>query len=296
MVRVCIHVNFVRFRTWIASTHSSWKFLLALFLAVTTVPSARPQEHPDVSPLASKVANYIEQISTKSIIVFDFTGPHAFVTPVGGKLADDLSDVLATSSRKFKVIDRVRAMQALESNRLAPEITADREVAGWIAQSIGADVAIVGRLLSLEGGNIQLSVDCLYAKEGKVLQSFQATFPLTDKWKSELGMNIDPDSVVGAVLGTRKDQGNSFAQCVSCPAPEFPRAARDQPIRETLILQVVVGTDGKARDIRVVKSPGNGLSIAAIQAIQKWRFKPARGASGARMETRTPIEVNFSQR
>jgi TonB family protein len=277
-----------------AVTRSPVKFLLALFVAVAAVPNARPQEHPDVGSLASQVASYIEQISMKSIIVFDFTGPNTFVTPVGGKLADDLSDALATSSRKFRVIDRVRAVQALESNRLAPEIIANQEVAAWIAQNLGADVALVGKL-SGDASSIQLALDCLYVKEGKVLQSFQATFPPTDKWKAELATNIDPDSSVGTVLVTRKDPGTSFAQCTYCPPPEFPRTARKLNTRGTVTLQVVVGMDGKARDLTVVRTTSNGLTVAALQAIQKWRFKPAHSADGAPMETRIPIELNFSQ-
>jgi TonB family protein len=279
----------------IAAARSPLKFLLALFLAVIAVPRVRAQEHPDVRALASQVAGYMEQISKKSIIVFDFTGPNTFVTPVGRMLANDLSDVLATSSRKFKVVDRVRAANALESNRLAPEIIADPEVAAWIAQNLGADVALIGRL-SGDARSIQLALDCLYVKEGKVLQSFQTKFPLTDKWKTELATNIDPDSSVGIASGAGMDSGASLPRCISCPAPEFPRAARDQPIRETLILQVVVGTDGKARDLTVVRTPDNGLTVAAIQAIQKWRFERAHGADGAPMETRIPVELNFSQR
>lgn len=288
-------MNTARSRQKIVGTCSLVKFPLALLLALAAVPSARMQDHPPVGDLASQVAVAIEQFNVKSVVVFDFTGPDTFITPAGGMLADDLSDVLARSSSKFKVIDRVRAMKALDSNRLAPEITSDQEVAAWIAQGIGADVALVGRLSS-EGGNIQLTLDCLLAREGKSLQSFQATFPLTDKWKAELAINIDPDSSVGSMRATHSDSGTSFAQCTSCPAPQFPRTAKDQPLRETLTLQVVVGTDGKARDIRVIKSPGNGLSVAAIQAIQKWRFKPARGPDGKSVETRTPIEVDFSHR
>jgi TonB family protein len=295
MVRVSTLGNFVRSRATIAISRSPWKLLVALFLAVTAVSGARAQEHPDVGTLASQIANYIEQISVKAIIVFDFTGPDTFVTPVGGKLADDLSDILTTSSSKFKVIDRFRAMQALDSNRFAPEITADQEVAAWIARNLGADVAIVGKL-TREGSSIQLSVDCLLVKEGKILKSFQAIFPLTEKWKADLAINIDPDSSVSAVIVTRKDPGNSFAQCSYCPPPEFPRAARILNSRGTVTLLIVVGTDGKARDLRVVKSPGNGLSVAAIQAVQKWRFKPARGTNGAPTETRIPLEMNFSQR
>jgi TonB family protein len=279
----------------LAATRSPLKFLLVLLFALAAVPGAHAQDHPPVGDFASQLAVALDQFSVKSVVVFNFTGPDTFVTPVGGMLADDISDVLARSSSKFKVIDRVRAMKALDSNRLAPEIIADQEVAAWIAQSIGADVALVGKL-SREGDNVRLTLDCLLAKEGKILKSFQAAFPLTERWKADLAMNIDPGSAVGAFLGTQKTRGTSFAQCNSCPPPEFPRAARDQTIREAVTMEVIIGTDGKPRDIKLIKSPGNGLSVAAVQAVQKWRFKPARGPDGKSIETRAPIEVNFSQK
>jgi TonB family protein len=293
MIRPGISVNFAQFRAMNRGTRSPVKFLLALFFALAAVPNARTQEQPDVRPLASQVASALEQFNTKSIIVFDFTGPNNFVTPVGGRLADDLSDVLATTSGKFRVIDRARVVRALGSNRVAPETAADPETAVWLAQNIGADVVLVGRL-SRDGGSIQLTLDCLLVTDGKYLQSFQATFPLTDRWKTDLTTNIDPDSAIGTMRAPGADPGSSFPHCTNCPAPVIPRAARDQTASGTVTLEVVVGTDGKPRDIRVLKTPDHGLTVAALQAVQKWRFSPARGADRKPIETRIPIEVNFS--
>ena len=38
------------------------------------------------------------------------------------------------------------------------------------------------------------------------------------------------------------------------------------------MLSIVVNTDGKAEQIKVVKSLGMGLDEKAIEAVQKWRF------------------------
>jgi periplasmic protein TonB len=38
---------------------------------------------------------------------------------------------------------------------------------------------------------------------------------------------------------------------------------------------VVATLAGKATDIQVIKSPGMGLDEKAIEAVRKWRFKPA---------------------
>ncbi len=55
---------------------------------------------------------------------------------------------------------------------------------------------------------------------------------------------------------------------------------------------VVVTTEGKARDIRVTKSPGLGLDEKAIEAVRKWQFKPAM-KDGRPVDAQVPIEVTF---
>jgi protein TonB len=57
-------------------------------------------------------------------------------------------------------------------------------------------------------------------------------------------------------------------------------------------LAFVVDTEGRARDIRVVKSLGMGADEKAIQAVEKWKFTPAM-RDGRPVNARAVIEVNF---
>ena len=38
---------------------------------------------------------------------------------------------------------------------------------------------------------------------------------------------------------------------------------------------MVVGTDGKTHDVRIVRSLGMGLDEKSVEAIRTWRFEPA---------------------
>src|SRR5437762_2229466 len=74
--------------------------------------------------------------------------------------------------------------------------------------------------------------------------------------------------------------------------PEYSEEARKAKYSGTVVLQLVVDPAGKARDIRVVRSLGLGLDEKAIEAVNKWRFKPGY-RNGQAVAVQATIEVNF---
>jgi TonB family protein len=85
---------------------------------------------------------------------------------------------------------------------------------------------------------------------------------------------------------------------VSAPAvivkvdPEYSEEARMAKYSGTVVLSVVVDQEGRARDIHVLKSLGMGLDEKAVEAVQKWKFKPGM-KGGQAVNVRAQIEVNF---
>ena len=74
--------------------------------------------------------------------------------------------------------------------------------------------------------------------------------------------------------------------------PEYSEEARKAKYSGTVVLSIVVDTEGHARDVHVVKSLGMGLDEKAMEAVAKWKFKPGlRG--GVAVNVRASIEVNF---
>jgi len=74
--------------------------------------------------------------------------------------------------------------------------------------------------------------------------------------------------------------------------PEYSEEARKAKYSGTVMLAVIVDVDGHARDIHVVKSLGMGLDEKAIEAVEKWKFKPGM-KGGTAVNVRATIEVNF---
>ena len=55
---------------------------------------------------------------------------------------------------------------------------------------------------------------------------------------------------------------------------------------------LIVGPDGKPRDIRVARSLGLGLDEKAIQAVNQWKFEPAL-KDGRPVAVQIAVEVQF---
>ena len=74
--------------------------------------------------------------------------------------------------------------------------------------------------------------------------------------------------------------------------PEYSEEARRANYSGAVLLSIVVGADGQAHDIHVVKGAGMGLDEKAIEAVQKWRFRPGM-KGGQAVNVRATIEMNF---
>ena len=74
--------------------------------------------------------------------------------------------------------------------------------------------------------------------------------------------------------------------------PEYSEEARKAKHQGTVVLYVVVDEKGLPRDLRVVRAIGLGLDEKAIEAVQKWRFKPGL-KDGRPVAVAATVEVNF---
>ncbi len=67
------------------------------------------------------------------------------------------------------------------------------------------------------------------------------------------------------------------ARAVAAPVPTYPESARQRSIEGVVRLEVEVLEDGGVGEIRIVESSGAAvLDRAAIAAVRKWVFEPAR--------------------
>jgi TonB family protein len=86
--------------------------------------------------------------------------------------------------------------------------------------------------------------------------------------------------------------GVSAPRAIFAPDPEYSEEARKAKYQGTVVLYMIVGPDGRARDIHVVRSVGMGLDEKAIDAVRTWKFDPAR-RDGQAVAVQINVEVSF---
>jgi TonB family protein len=74
--------------------------------------------------------------------------------------------------------------------------------------------------------------------------------------------------------------------------PEYSEEARQARLEGNVVLNVMVGTDGKVGDLQVLHGLGMGLDEKAVAAVSAWQFDPAT-KHGEPVSARAHIEVNF---
>lgn len=74
--------------------------------------------------------------------------------------------------------------------------------------------------------------------------------------------------------------------------PEYSEQARQSKFQGTVLLRVVIDEKGFPREIGVTRPLGLGLDEKAMEAVRRWRFKPAT-RDGKPVAMEAVVEVNF---
>jgi protein TonB len=85
------------------------------------------------------------------------------------------------------------------------------------------------------------------------------------------------------------------AKLLSRVDPVYPAVARRAGISGMIVLDVVVGADGRVSDVEVQRGLPMGLSEAAVEAVRRWQYRPAQGPVGP-VASRKVVRIEFRLR
>jgi TonB family protein len=281
------NLHFKNEAAWLRILRVSVVFLLAC----ASIPHARAQQ-PQIDALAANVAKELNKKHEKTVIVFDFAGPDKKFTALGQKITDDFSEALKKSSPVFSVAGRSQIAQALEENHLSPQALRDREIELWFAKKLGQGLMVL-RTIERDGESLHIAVDSYAVKDGKALREFRVPVPLTEQMKSLIDTPPDAGRDQSGNPPASGTNGYSVPKCINCPYARFSPQAIKNHAQGTVILVVIVDTDGQAHNIRVVKGLADGLTESAIETVRSWKFEPAKGPDGVPAAVTQTIEVTF---
>ena len=86
--------------------------------------------------------------------------------------------------------------------------------------------------------------------------------------------------------------GVSAPHPLSTPDPDYSDETRQAGYEGSCELGVIIGTDGKVRDVKVARSIGHGLDQKAMEAVEQWTFTPAM-LSGKPVPVEMSLTVRF---
>lgn len=76
------------------------------------------------------------------------------------------------------------------------------------------------------------------------------------------------------------------------PDPEFSEEARKAKFSGNVVVSLIVGADGKPRNVHALRGVGMGLDEKAVEAVQQYKFKPAM-QNGKPVAVYLNVDVSF---
>ncbi len=116
--------------------------------------------------------------------------------------------------------------------------------------------------------------------------------PLEERSRVFRRARINPVSEAGTVGTLASGESVQPPVLLERSQPEYTDEARIANHEGSVLLAVDVDTNGRARNITLLRHLGLGLDERAVEAVGQWRFRPAR-LRGEKVATQVRLEIAF---
>jgi TonB family protein len=258
--------------------------ILIVIIFLTTGPFARAQQG-EMSILVAPLAKGINHSHKHRLVVLPFLGSDPKDFPLGAYLAKQVSANLSSAVRGLETIDASEAHVPLKDWVYDPKALEE-----FVAKT-NAEIVVTGSF-SAFGESLGISLEALKRGERKILAQSNGQIRLTPELRELIPQSMKFETPADGIY--RGGWGGiGMPECRSCPDPSFPSSEQSTGREGVVVLNAVIGTDGRAHQIEVEKGTSQSFEEAAIKAVTKWKFQPARGPDGTLVAVRIPIEVTF---
>jgi len=267
---------------------SNWIRVSLGALFILSVGASTLAQEAALDDLAQRMADSLAQTKQKSVAVFAFVGPDD-TEALGQKLAGDFQLALAKSAHSLRVEDRSQLLEILGRTSALSASVDDADTASWFLRDSDVDTEILGTV-SNQSGSLRVRVQAFRVRDAQPISEFATIVPLADDLQQLVGRTAGREFANWPRGGKN---GYSSPACVSCPQPQYTGRPLGRVVQGRVVLEISVDEAGRARHIRIKKAMLGGLTEMAIAAVQKWRFKPAKGPDGKVAAVRQMVTVSF---
>jgi TonB family protein len=260
--------------------------------------SAASQSQLDA--LATRVSEHIRTANLdpqlRKIFVIDFSNASdRGFSKLGALLADDFAKSVSSVASGFEVADRAAFAGYLKENLIGLDDLQSQGVCLTLVRSMGGAGVVRGILSADAHQQVKISVSL----EGLgPIWSSEAEVPLTDAlqelWKQPAASYVRAPEAIPTEPGIYRpgEDGASLPVCIFCPSPDYTDLARVAQYRGTVELSLIVTNRGDVNSVVVLRGAPFALNKQAIEAVEKWKFKPAKRNSQA-VSVRVPVDIEF---
>jgi Gram-negative bacterial TonB protein C-terminal len=226
----------------------------------------------------------------------NFTYPGKGSTEFGMQIADGLTADLS-KNESFATVDRDDLRNVIQKERLSNETQQSPSISRWLADKLHANAVLVGEIAKNPDDLITVSARLFSANPSKnktlslkgtlqidpslVHLSPSEDLPVLPPFPNE----VDGQAVYPIGVGT-------LPWCSYTRNPAFTDAAREAHISGIILAEVIVGTDRRVRNVRILKGLPTGLNENTLHTLPRWRCTPAK-KEGKPVPTKVVFEVNF---
>jgi len=272
-------------------------FVTSLLYLANPVPAQQEQINSLAAKTASVIAKSLKKSSGSRLVIVFFSEPGNGSTELGAKVADEFAAALTADG--ISLMNNAMFQATAQTDKVAPSALTNPPTAGCIASDAGAELIVSGMLRPV-GNRIELSVSVIRTQDAKEIFKTRTDFdrsPEIDKLESEALPAPDAGGAKKASASSAPEAGkNGYTTptCLYCPTPQYSDRAFRMREQGEIVLDTIIGVDGRAHSVTVLHGLACGLNQQALDIIENvYRFGPANGPDGKPAAVRMLFEIEF---
>jgi TonB family protein len=261
-----------------------------------------PSSQAAIQEIASTLAQKAKKAGCESsrclLLVTDFYTSPESTSRLGLKLSDEFAVALSKALPSGTIIDRSSFRQFMNRDRIPLAYLKPDDAKRWLGRQFAA-TTILSAEIAFNQSNGAAKFKLLDSRFDRASESVKADLPPLSIGPDDLHPG-EPYAPLPKTVMTKEGEVSSFSSgtgvipphCTYMPNPPFTDEARRAKLSGYLMIDAIIGSDGKATAVRISRGLPYNLNEQAVHTLESWSCKPA-SLNGQPFPAMVTFEVNF---